>query len=199
MGNSRQSAIPSSDPGSTGDFEPSRRNSCLGGFRQERQPLSDDVHSAIASVVASSALMDRHLDTAIAHLLLGKEATARFLLKTLDHDQLPRLYQALLCDEFPDSERQITDLIGLIEELRKATEDMLDWLWSKTEAEATSSDVAMGSFRASHTKYQTVEAISVVADGLTRVIGFMTGWMERVDMKHRKSSRQALQLVSQNP
>lgn len=155
--------------------------------------MSDDVRSAIASVAASSALMDRHLDSAIAHLLLGKEATARFLLKTLAHDQLPRLYQALLFDEFPESERQITDLIDLIEELRKEREDMLDWLWSETEAETTSSDVAMGSFRASHTKYQTVEAISVVAAGLTRVVAFMTGWMERVDMKQSRSSRQALQ------
>ena len=155
--------------------------------------MSDDVHSAIASVAASAALMDRHLDTAIAHLLLGKEATARFLLKTLAHDQLPGLYQALLFDEFPESERQIADLIGLIEELRKEREDMLDWLWSETEAEATSSDVAMGSFRASRTKYQTLEAISVVAAGLTRATEFMTGWMQRVDMKHGRSSRQAPQ------
>jgi hypothetical protein len=148
-------------------------------------PLSNDIRSAIANVVANSAQLDRHLDTAVAHLLLGKEATARFLLKSLGYDQVLGLYEALLLDEFPESERQIADMISLIEELRKEREELLDWLWKKTEAEGVGNDVSIRP----QAKYQTAESISIIAAGMRRAVSFMTGWMERADMKHRDSLR----------
>lgn len=156
--------------------------------------LSDEFHFAIASVAARSAQMEHHIELAIAQLLQGKDNTARFILKNLGQDRIVKFYQALLLDEFPEDKEAIDALISLVEDLRRERNEILHWLWGKTDDETTAVNATLRPFRDEKRKYRTAADIGLIAGGMLSSVRYMTRWMELYSQKRTKSWLQRLAL-----
>jgi hypothetical protein len=156
--------------------------------------LSDEFHFAIASVAARSAQMEHHIELAIAQLLQGKDNTARFVLKNLGQDRIVKFYQALLLDEFPEDKEAIDALISLVEDLRRERNEILHWLWGKTDDASTAVNATLRPFRDEKRKYRTAADIGLIADGMLSAVGYMTRWMELYNQRNTKSWLQKLSL-----
>src|SRR4051812_48546670 len=95
--------------------------------------LPDEHHYAIAHVAARSSQMEHHIEHLVNAAFAGQPETAEFLLKNLGTDRMVGLLKAALLDKFPQSREQIERLCAEIGRLRTLRNNLLHWIWGKSE------------------------------------------------------------------
>ena len=143
----------------------------------ERLPfLSDQFHFAIASVAARSSQLDHHIEIAIAHMLQKLPKTAAYLLKNLGQDRVVGLYHSLMLDHFPKNSDEIGTLVRLIKDLRSDRNEILHWIWGKTENEHIAKHVSFRPFRKQEEKLKTADNIAAIANAMLEITQIITLW-----------------------
>jgi len=95
--------------------------------------LSDDHHFAITQVAARSAQLDHMIELTAGELLIQTPHTAAVIVRNLTHDRLINVIEALLLDFFPKEADEHTRLIAQITRVRKERNNLMHWLWGKSD------------------------------------------------------------------
>jgi hypothetical protein len=142
--------------------------------------LPDDHHYAIANVAARSAQLDHYIELTIQCALRDHEQTARFALKNLGQDRVVGLMEAVLLDVEPKAEAGIKSVIAEINRLRTARNEILHWLWGKTEDPDIARHATLRPFREPRHANKTAAEVQAVADDLMKVIHTIGDWQRNL-------------------
>ncbi|MCH8999509.1 MAG: hypothetical protein IID48_14780 [Proteobacteria bacterium] len=128
--------------------------------------LPDEHHYAIAAVAARAAQLDHHIEHAISCCLIDHPKTAEFALKNLSADRVVGLLKAVLLDMPPRNPEKIEDLISKIMKLRSERNELLHWLWGKSDEADKAAYSSIRPFREKQTKEKTAAEIQEIAEGM---------------------------------
>lgn len=95
--------------------------------------LPDEHHYAIAAVAVRAAILDHRIEEAIYAFLPDHHETAAFLLDELSWTKFPKLLRRVMLDGFPGEAPEIEKLYGRIVAARSLRNDLLHWLWRKSD------------------------------------------------------------------
>jgi hypothetical protein len=139
--------------------------------------LPDEHHYAIAAVATRSAQLDHSIEVTLYLALLKSPRTAEFLLKNLSQDRIVDLLSAVLTDAVPKSATAIDALIAEIKNVRKERNEILHWLWGKSEGDLqTAVHTTFRPFREERTTSKTAADIQSVADRALEAVKQLIDW-----------------------
>jgi hypothetical protein len=95
--------------------------------------LPDEHYYAITNVVARAAQLDHSLYFSLAFQLSDKRHLMKYLIANVDLNRLIKVLHAALLDNFPAKHDEINTLIKSINVARADRNDLIHWLWQKTD------------------------------------------------------------------
>lgn len=139
--------------------------------------LSDAHQFAIAAVATRSSALEHFLEMAVAAAMNGQQKSAEYILKNLGADRIIGLYECLLKDSFPSWEPEIGQLITRIKEVRRERNDVLHWLWGKTENADIAKHGTRRPYRLPQDKTKTAVEIHAIADEMLNLSTELAEWI----------------------
>jgi hypothetical protein len=95
--------------------------------------LPDEHHYAIAHVATRAAQLDHAIELCVSAQMGSHRKAAEHLIKNLDTHRLVDLLRVLLQDNFPTRVSEIETLIQEIKAARAERNEVLHWLWVRTQ------------------------------------------------------------------
>ncbi len=142
--------------------------------------LPDEHHYAIASVAARSAQLDHHIELMVQIALLSHQNTAEFALRNLGADRVVGLLRATLLDLAPDQADIIEALVVEIARLRGERNEVMHWLWSKSDEDDKAIHGTLRPFRTPQKKTKTAKEVHAIAEGMVEVVKSLSDWHDLV-------------------
>ena len=149
--------------------------------------MSENHHFAIASVAVRAAQLDNYIELLISVVLWTREHTCRFLLKNLNGDKYVDLTKHLLLDSVPNHQADIEEIFSKIKELRNERNELLHWLWGKSEDITVAKYAQIRPFRERKIKTKTAVQIQIIAEDFLLMINLLMAWMEYVQEAQQPS------------
>ena len=140
--------------------------------------LPDEHHYAIAAVAARTAQLDSIIALAIASGFQRRKGTAEFILRNLGASRFVDLLSAMLLDAAPKQSDEINTLIKEITRIRRERNDLMHWLWGKSDADPSIPIQAdIRPFREAIPKSRTAEEIQKLAEDALSAVKDVSVWM----------------------
>jgi hypothetical protein len=154
----------------------------LGGFAMSTKLpfLSDDHHFAIANVAVRVGQMEWHIENLIHNALFKQPKTAEVALKNLGADRLVTFVSAVLHDSFPEFTAEIDSLESEINRIKTERNEILHWIWGKSEKPETAIHISARPFRAHLQKKKTALDIQKVADDALEAVKAIVWWSNHI-------------------
>jgi hypothetical protein len=141
--------------------------------------LPDEHHFAIAAVATRSAQLDHHIEFVINLAFLDRQHAAKFILKNLNGERMVGLLGAALHDVVPTHGESIDSLIAEINRRRGERNEILHWLWGKSDGDPGSAiHATIRPFRESRSSTKTAGQIQAVADAMLEIIRTLLKWQD---------------------
>jgi hypothetical protein len=140
--------------------------------------LSDDHHYAIAAVATRAAQLDAHIEMAIARVLEGKgfRNSAEHILKNMNGDRYVGLLRNMFIDCLPDRQQQIEDAFAQIAALRTERNEILHWLYGKSDDAALAISAHVRPYRERKERSKTAKQIQETANSLLELAVLISEW-----------------------
>jgi hypothetical protein len=132
--------------------------------------LPDEHHYAIAHVATRAAQLDHQIEFSVDAQMRSYRKAAEYIIKGSDTNRLVGLLDALLRDNFPSRISEIDALMQDIKAARQERNEILHWLWSKGEDDATAKLGSLRIHRDPNIKTKTAEEVYALADRLLRAV-----------------------------
>jgi hypothetical protein len=145
--------------------------------------LSDDHHTAITSLALRVSQLEHHLEFLIWSMMIRQSNAAQVILKTMNADKIVMLAEALLNDAFPLDSDAIKKLFTDIRATRTERNEILHWLWAKTEDDLVAKHASIRPFREERSKTKTAQQISDSAQLALDLIGKLVDFDRRIFQK----------------
>lgn len=149
--------------------------------------LPDEHHYAIAAVATRSSQMEHHIEHTIYIAFLLQNNTAEFLLKNLGADRIVGLLRAKMLDMMPNEEEKITKLFSEIKRVRNERNEIMHWIWGKTEDPQTAQHATIRPYRKQIEKTKSAEDIQKIADDMLNVSKALVRWGDLFHSQHTSS------------
>jgi hypothetical protein len=150
--------------------------------------LSTEHHFAIANVAAYSATLDQSIERFIYLWLGDPTEIAEFILKTLSFDRLIELLRIMYEIRLPKHTANIEELFKKIKKSRGERNQVLHWMYEKTDASDTVQFRDRRPFRSSEPKRMSALDIQKVAGELHACLNGLTEWHIFADWYARADS-----------
>jgi hypothetical protein len=138
--------------------------------------LSGEHHFAIANVAAYSATLDQSIER-LVYIWFGdpKEIT-EFVLKNLSFDRLIELLRIMYEIRLPKHKDSITELFKAVKRSRGERNQIIHWMYEKTDASDTVQFRDRRPYRSSAPKRMSALDIQKVADDLHECTNSLIEW-----------------------
>jgi hypothetical protein len=127
--------------------------------------------------------MDWHIESLISATLRTHPRTAEFLLKNLGAERVVAAARAILKDAFVLDQTKIDELFAEIEELRTERNEVLHWIWGRTEQENIAMHLSARPFRKQQHKFKTAADIQTLADRAVTAIEALIWWENEISSR----------------
>ena len=142
--------------------------------------LSDDHHFAIASVAVRVSQMEWLVETLIHTAMLHQLQTAKFALKNLGADRIVGFLKAILLDRYPNEFDATNNLIAEINRIKSERNEILHWIWGKTDNPDKAAHLSARPFRQQERKTKTAAEIQQIADDAMKVVEALIWWSNHI-------------------
>src|SRR6185436_17596209 len=130
--------------------------------------LPDEHQYAIAHVATRAAQLDHTIEISVDVLMGAHRRAAEHIIKNSDTNRLVGLLDALLRDKYPDRLSEIDSVMENLKTARKERNEVLHWIWSKSENEEEAHLSLLRIHREQDAKTKTAEDLYALADKLLR-------------------------------